>query len=107
MTKFEKLFYQLLLPYKFSHLLLDRYIETLTHYVTIKDALLKDHNIVTALFKGLDHPILYEPNETVMFVSILSEIDFRRKGDYIHASMLAGIVHLRPEEVVEITVSAS
>ncbi|WP_318250853.1 hypothetical protein [Borrelia duttonii] len=42
---------------------------------------------------------------------IISEIGFRRFGDieyeYIHASMqTAGVVHLRPKEVVEITMTS-
>ncbi|AHH06922.1 Hypothetical protein BCD_0856 (plasmid) [Borrelia crocidurae DOU] len=102
-------FYQLLLPYKFEHLLLELYHEP--KYITVKDALLKDHNIITVVCKELDHPILYEPDATVMFMPILSEVNFRKfsalEGDYIYASILAGIVHFCPKEVVEITISAS
>ncbi|QBK63809.1 hypothetical protein EZU68_05325, partial (plasmid) [Borrelia miyamotoi] len=94
----EKLdgFYHLLLPHKFSHLLLELYSEP--QYITVKDALLKDYNIVTSVFKGLEHPILYEPNPEVMFVPMIPEIFFRRfagpDGDYIHASMeSAGVIH--------------
>lgn len=107
----EKLdgFYHLLLPYKFSRLLLDLYSEP--QYITVKDALLKDHHIVTLVLKGLEHPILYEPNPEVMFVPIIPEIFFRRfagpDGDYIHASMQsAGVIHFNPQEVVEITISS-
>ncbi|AHH10015.1 Hypothetical protein BPA_0047000 (plasmid) [Borrelia parkeri SLO] len=107
----EKLdgFYHLLLPHKFSHLLLDLYSEP--QYITVKDALLKDHNIITSVFKGLTHPILYEPNPEVMFVPMIPEIFFRRfagaDGDYIHASMeSAGVIHFHPQEVVEITISS-
>ncbi|ETZ17471.1 hypothetical protein BDCR2A_01607 [Borrelia duttonii CR2A] len=101
--------YMLLLPHKFSPLLVDLYSEP--HYITVRDALLKDHNIVTSVLKGLEHPILYEPDPAIMFVPIMSEIGFRRFGDieceYIHASMqTAGVVHLRPKEVVEITMTS-
>ncbi|WP_318250787.1 hypothetical protein [Borrelia duttonii] len=101
--------YMLLLPHKFSPLLVDLYDEL--HYITVRESLLKDHNISTSVLKGLEHPILYEPDPAIMFVPIMSEIGFRRfgdsKGDYIHASMqTAGVVHLRPEEVVEITITS-
>ncbi|AMR76150.1 hypothetical protein [Borrelia hermsii] len=102
-------FYHLLLPHKFSRLLLELYSEP--QYITVKDALLKDHHIVTLVFKGLEHPILYEPNPEVMYLPMLPEIFFRRfagpDGDYIHASMQsAGVIHFSPQEVVEITISS-
>ncbi|ABF82186.1 hypothetical protein [Borrelia hermsii] len=102
-------FYHLLLPYKFSHLLLDRYSEP--QYITVKEALLKDHNIVTLVFKGLEHPVLYEPNPEAMFLPMMPEIFFRRfagpDGDYIHASIQsAGVIHFYPQEVIEITISS-
>ncbi|AHH07155.1 Hypothetical protein BCD_1089 (plasmid) [Borrelia crocidurae DOU] len=101
--------YMLLLPHKFSHLLVDLYNEP--HYITVRDVLLKDHNILARVFKGLEHPILYEPDPSIMFIPIMSEIGFRRFGDmeyeYIRASMqTAGVVHLRPKEVVEITMTS-
>ncbi|WP_024654635.1 hypothetical protein [Borrelia hispanica] len=101
--------YMVLLPHKFSSLLVDLYDEP--HYITIRDALLKDHNISISVLKGLEHPVLYEVNPSIMFVPIMSEIGFRRFGDmeyeYIQASMhTAGVVHLRPEEVVEITITS-
>ncbi|WP_210381908.1 hypothetical protein [Borreliella garinii] len=100
--------YQLLLPHDFSHLLLDLYSEP--QYVTVKDALEKDHKIATSIFKGLKNPILYEPNPEVMFVPMLPEIFFRKfassDGDYIHASMeSAGVIHFEPQEVVEIEIT--
>ncbi|WP_024654379.1 hypothetical protein [Borrelia hispanica] len=101
--------YQLLLPHKFAHLLLDLYSEP--QYITVRESLLKDHKILTKIFKGLEHPILYEPDPAIMFVPIMSEISFRRfggiEGDFIHASMRsAGVVHFNPAEVVEITISS-
>ncbi|WP_242400635.1 hypothetical protein [Borrelia crocidurae] len=102
-------FYRLLLPYQFSHLLLELYNEP--QYVTIKDSLQRDLLTITKVFKGLDHPILYKFDHKVMFVPILSDVSFRKfsapEGDYIRASILAGIVHFRPKEVVEITISAN
>nr|WP_234925502.1 hypothetical protein [Borreliella valaisiana] len=100
--------YHLLLPHDLSHLLLDLYSEP--QYVTVKEALLKDHNIITSIFKGLKNPILYEPNSEVMFVPMLPEIFFRKfasaDGDYIHASMeSAGVIHFEPQEVVEIEIT--
>ncbi|ACJ73214.1 conserved hypothetical protein (plasmid) [Borreliella afzelii ACA-1] len=100
--------YQLLVPHNYAHLLLELYSEP--QYVTVKEALFRDHGVVTAVFKGLKNPILYEPNGQVMFVPMLPEIFFRKfaspDGDYIHASMeSAGIIHFEPQEVVEIEVT--
>lgn len=100
--------YHLLLPHDLSHLLLELYSEP--QYVTVKEALERDHQIVTWVFKGLKNPILYEPNPEVMFVPMLPEIFFRKfaspEGDYIHASMeSAGVIHFQPQEVVEIEVT--
>ncbi|MCD2388954.1 hypothetical protein LRB84_05990, partial [Borreliella burgdorferi] len=98
----------LLVPHNFSHLLLELYSEP--QYVTVKEALFRDHKVVTSVFKGLKNPILYQPNPEVMFVPMLSEIFFRKfassDGDYIHASMeSAGIIHFQPQEVIEIEVT--
>ncbi len=100
--------YHLLVPHNFSHLLLELYSEP--QYVTVKEALFRDHKVVTSVFKGLKNPILYQPNPEVMFVPMLSEIFFRKfassDGDYIHASMeSAGIIHFQPQEVIEIEVT--
>ncbi|UGQ16719.1 hypothetical protein [Borrelia sp. RT5S] len=100
--------YHLLLPHSFSHLLADLYSEP--QYIKIKKSLEDDHNIITSVFKGLKHPVLYEPNPEVMFVPMIPEIFFRRfsapDGDYIHASMeSAGVIHFEPAEVVEIEIS--
>ncbi|WP_215535788.1 hypothetical protein [Borreliella bavariensis] len=100
--------YHLLVPHTYAHLLLELYSEP--QYVTVKDALKRDHDILTMVFKGLKNPILYEPNPEVMFVPMLPEIFFRKfasaDGDYIHASMeSAGIIHFEPQEVVEIEVT--
>ncbi|AFI31904.1 hypothetical protein [Borrelia crocidurae] len=101
--------YILLLPHKFSHLLLDLYSEP--QYITVNDALIRDHKIITSVLKGLEHPVLYEPDASVMFMPFLSEIYFRKfsaaDGEYIIASMeSAGVVHFHPEEVVEITITS-
>ncbi|WP_215536361.1 hypothetical protein [Borreliella bavariensis] len=100
--------YQLLVPHNYAHLLLELYSEP--QYVTVKEALFRDHGIITAVFKGLKNPILYEPNEEVMFVPMLPDIFFRKfaspEGDFIHASMeSAGIIHFEPQQVVEIEVT--
>ncbi|WP_236842401.1 hypothetical protein [Borreliella garinii] len=100
--------YQLLVPHNYAHLLLELYSEP--QYVTVKEALFRDRGVVTAVFKGLKNPILYEPNGQVMFVPMLPEIFFRKfgtsDGDYIHASMeSAGIIHFEPQEVVEIEIT--
>ncbi|ACL33936.1 hypothetical protein CV657_05180 [Borreliella burgdorferi] len=100
--------YHLLVPHNFSHLLLELYSEP--QYVTVKEALFRDHKVVTSVFKGLKNPILYQPNPEVMFVPMLPEIFFRKfassDGDYIHASMeSAGVIHFQPQEVVEIEVT--
>ncbi|WP_418457425.1 hypothetical protein [Borreliella andersonii] len=100
--------YHLLVPHNFSHLLLDLYSEP--QYVTVKDALAKDHNVMTFIFKGLKNFILYEPISEVMLVPMLPEIFFRKfasaDGNYIHASMeSAGVIHFEPKEVVEIEIT--
>ncbi|WP_420703294.1 hypothetical protein [Borreliella yangtzensis] len=100
--------YILLVPHNYSNLLLELYSEP--QYVTVKQALERDHGIATIVLKGLTNPILYEPNPEVMFVPLLSDIFYRRftapDGDYIHASMeSAGVVHFKPHEVVEISVT--
>lgn len=100
--------YTLLVPHNYSHLLLELYSEP--QYVTVKQALERDHRIATVVLKGLKNPILYEPNPEVMFVPVLSDIFYRKftapDGDYIHASMeSAGVVHYKPHEVVEINVT--
>ncbi|WP_418906287.1 hypothetical protein QIA27_05355 (plasmid) [Borreliella tanukii] len=100
--------YHLLVPHNYSHLLLELYSEP--QYVIVKEALKRDHNIITFVLKGLKNPILYEPNPEVMFVPMLPEIFFRKfaapDGDYIHSSMeSAGVIHFEPREVVEIEVT--
>ncbi|WP_420025363.1 hypothetical protein QIA36_05300 (plasmid) [Borreliella yangtzensis] len=100
--------YHLLVPHNYSHLLLELYSEP--QYVTVKQALARDHNILTIVLKGLKNPILYEPSGEVMFFPMLPEIFFRKfsgpDGDYIHASMeSSGVVHFEPQEVIEIGVT--
>lgn len=51
--------YHLLVPHNFSHLLLELYSEP--QYVTVKEALFRDHKVVTSIFKGLK--ILYFINQ--------------------------------------------